>query len=77
MVSFRCDVFKHSAPSTEPKYLIANAGVMRGHLDRQNWELVLANAVTPTFAKKGIGERGFCVVIHTAKHREIAKSLYC
>jgi hypothetical protein len=76
MISFRCDVFRHNGHAVEPRYLFANAGVMRGHLRHPDWEMVVANAVTPVFAKRDIEQQGFCYVVHTMRHQEIARSLY-
>jgi hypothetical protein len=67
MVSVRCDVYQHNRHSA--RYLSADAGVLRGHLDRLDWTLVLANRVTPRFAKSDIAGRGFCVVTHSEQDR--------
>jgi hypothetical protein len=74
MVSVRCDVYQHNRHSA--RYLSADAGVLRGHLDRLDWTLVLANRVTPRFAKSDIAGRGFCVVTHSEQDREDARSFY-
>jgi hypothetical protein len=62
MVSDRCDFFRHKADAID---LFANAGVMRGRLDRREWEIVAANAVTPMFAKRDMAKKGYCVVTET------------
>ena len=75
MAAVRCDVFEHGSVS-KPRYLIANAGELRGHLDGVGWKHVVANAVTPTFAVKEIDRRGYCLVNFSPDHEARAKRFY-
>jgi hypothetical protein len=75
MASVRCDVFRHRR-AKNPTYLIANIGVMRGHLQANDWEHVLANVVTPLFAKKDIDRRGWHLARYSKEFSERAKRWY-
>ena len=73
MAAVRCDMFKHKADADT--FIIANIGVLRGHLDHLGWEHV-ASGVTPTFAMKSIDERGYHFHRITQRDRERARILY-
>jgi hypothetical protein len=67
MASIRCDAFRHRT-AAKPTYLFANAGVMRGHLDRIGWDDVVANAATPRFVVRDIDRKGYSFVRHARRN---------
>ena len=73
MAANYCDMFKHKSGNL---FLIANSGVMRGHLEHVGWELVSRHRPMPLFPRKDIDKQGYALWQSSPERKAIAEKFY-
>jgi hypothetical protein len=73
MAANYCDMFRHESGNV---FLLANSGVMRGHLEHVGWELVARHRPMPLFPRKDIDKDGYALWRPTAEGTTMAKKFY-
>ena len=73
MAANYCDMFKHKSDNV---FLLANSGVMLGHLEPVGWELMAQHRPMPLFPRKDIDKQGYALWQPTAKDKAIADRFY-